>query len=1339
MEVLARNLAFLYAHEDLKRLPIKNPHSEIIMNAARISLYLFLLTCASGLAQGPLFSEDFEGLTLGANVDEGVEGEMVWTNQPPADWVIDNSELFGADEEGVGVTEWKGWAFADKDWWVEAAGNQRRAEFARGVNTVAIADPDEWDDIGGPGAQQQGGYNTFMSTPPIDVSGISAGSAVLSFDSSWRPEFDNNFHQSGNLTVSFDGGEAIELFEWLSDSSSPNYKDEAIDEEVIVPLNNPHGAQEMVITFGMFDAGNDWWWAIDNIEVTVGVEVTLIARPNSLTMEMLGASEIDEGTLTLQIDDQPVAAAVTRVNDQVIRIVHTPTPPFAAESTHAYAISGNDQAGGPVQFEGSLEILPTNIFAGGFLITRHVWGAAGAVIGDVDSAEAALNGELDLQGDITVRHPIAHFNDNSGPAFEKDLSIPYPLWAEADQIPDANIIAGARIGGGLGDRDDFATESTGEFFLREGGNIQFVVSTAFGFVLEIDGAAIGEDTHTFRGNTVMEVDLDAGKHSLRLLHWANNGAAGLSLYVSRAPNLELVEEAEVAGNNFEVLAGFNIHDVITGDTDGDGMDDFKETFFFGSLSKDGSGDSDSDGLADGQELVFFSDPTVKDSDGDGLEDGNEVNNLGTDPANADSDGDSLTDGNEVTDLKTDPNKSDTDDDTFDDHVEVALGNDPLDGENKPDAIIAVSRGAWNDGATWSDGLAPSAGKSYVAVGGVTAKLLSAAGNFAGDSLTLIGPGMSLDLVHVGDASGNIILNNSDVNAKNSASLSGDLDIRGDVLIAVGANDLALKSQLAGSGNLTIQGGNEIEFQGTVELTGAGSSFAGPLNIIGTDVAGVTAGSLGTGSILTASSGVDFGYNYSSPAAVFKIQGDNFRLVLGGEISLADIVGVDGTGAVIFSLFDLAGAGPYDADLLLESFQLDEGITGDGTITLLGTEGDTDIDGLLDSWELANFGNLDVSSDGDPDGDGLTNLTEQSAGTNPNEGDSDGDGLADGEEVNTYGSDPSKADTDGDGVNDRAEVAVGTDPRNVDSDGDGVNDSEDANPLQFDAGKTLVVHYNFDEGSGTTIGNAGSGPAGELVNAHAGAWVASGSPDGSGYLNFTAEGATSAESQHVTTGLGADVIPVSGDVDYTMMAWVRAGSTAGDNMIFGQLSEDNVLHNGMRGAAYHQGHWGNDITGGEVVVGEWHHVAWLYDGGEQSIFVDGVVVNSELMGALAVESEVVIGATRGNEDRDFEGDLDDVRIYAAALPASEIAEIASSGENGGQSDAIQITAVEFQGTTADVDITFTSEPGRDYEVQVSDFLNNFSRLQDATGADGTTTQVSASTGGLGARYYRIRVK
>lgn len=62
-------------------------------------------------------------------------------------------------------------------------------------------------DLGSPGGQEPGGFNTFMTTPPISLAGLSANTAVLSFDSSWRPEFDDNYHQSGNATVTFDGGD----------------------------------------------------------------------------------------------------------------------------------------------------------------------------------------------------------------------------------------------------------------------------------------------------------------------------------------------------------------------------------------------------------------------------------------------------------------------------------------------------------------------------------------------------------------------------------------------------------------------------------------------------------------------------------------------------------------------------------------------------------------------------------------------------------------------------------------------------------------------------------------------------------------------------------------------------------------------------------------------------------------------------------------------------------------------------------------------------------------------------------------------------------------------------
>lgn len=69
-------------------------------------------------------------------------------------------------------------------------------------------------------------------------------------------------------------------------------------------------------------------------------------------------------------------------------------------------------------------------------------------------------------------------------------------------------------------------------------------------------------------------------------------------------------------------------------------------------------------------------------------------------------------------------------------------------------------------------------------------------------------------------------------------------------------------------------------------------------------------------------------------------------------------------------------------------------------TIYGTltedcEGDTDCDGLPDSWELQYFGNLSQPANGNPDGDGLTNHEEWLYGTNPTLQDSDSDGIPDG--------------------------------------------------------------------------------------------------------------------------------------------------------------------------------------------------------------------------------------------------------------------------------------------------------------------------------------------------------
>ena len=103
--------------------------------------------------------------------------------------------------------------------------------------------------------------------------------------------------------------------------------------------------------------------------------------------------------------------------------------------------------------------------------------------------------------------------------------------------------------------------------------------------------------------------------------------------------------------------------------------------------------------------------------------------------------------------------------------------------------------------------------------------------------------------------------------------------------------------------------------------------------------------------------------------------------------------------------------------------------------------DSDGDGMPDDWETANGLDPNVhDADLDPDADGLTNLAEYNAQTDPQNPDTDGDGLTDGDEVSVHGTDPAHPDTDADTLTDGAEINQhGTDPLLADTDGDGASD------------------------------------------------------------------------------------------------------------------------------------------------------------------------------------------------------------------------------------------------------------------------------------------------------------
>ncbi|MDX9752358.1 MAG: hypothetical protein RBU29_00250 [bacterium] len=212
-----------------------------------------------------IFFEDFENLEMGPFLDENMPStvdmfsrDSVWTNVAPANWVIDNFLV-----PAGGVRDWSGWTFANAQAWSYVAGDQRRSEFKPSGKVAAIADSDEFDDM----ASDPGMFETYLSTPSIALNGAAANSVSLRFNSSWRPES----NQEATITASFDGKEPVEVMYWTSIDGDANFHPDTSTNEIVdIPINNPAGASNVVLTFGYLNARNNWWWAIDNIILYTG-------------------------------------------------------------------------------------------------------------------------------------------------------------------------------------------------------------------------------------------------------------------------------------------------------------------------------------------------------------------------------------------------------------------------------------------------------------------------------------------------------------------------------------------------------------------------------------------------------------------------------------------------------------------------------------------------------------------------------------------------------------------------------------------------------------------------------------------------------------------------------------------------------------------------------------------------------------------------------------------------------------------------------------------------------------------------------------------------------------
>ena len=237
----------------------------------------------------------------------------------PDGWVINDEEVPGTwawqgidDEEGHpendGVTEWAGWSFANAKWWIQTAGDQRRSEFKKAIGTAAVADGDEWDDL----PREGGNMFTFMTTGDIAIDGIMENSLVFRFHSSWRPEV----VQTATIEATFDDGDAIEIMRWESEGGDAEfYHGHEVNETVNISINNPAGAKSVKLTIAYLDAGNNWWWAIDNLILAGEPEPIFAENFDSLELDAFESSSETGGDGTDWTADTPTGWVMTRADD----------------------------------------------------------------------------------------------------------------------------------------------------------------------------------------------------------------------------------------------------------------------------------------------------------------------------------------------------------------------------------------------------------------------------------------------------------------------------------------------------------------------------------------------------------------------------------------------------------------------------------------------------------------------------------------------------------------------------------------------------------------------------------------------------------------------------------------------------------------------------------------------------------------------------------------------------------------------------------------------------------------------------------------------------------------
>ncbi|MCP5003398.1 MAG: S8 family serine peptidase [Planctomycetes bacterium] len=256
------------------------------------------------------------------------------------------------------------------------------------------------------------------------------------------------------------------------------------------------------------------------------------------------------------------------------------------------------------------------------------------------------------------------------------------------------------------------------------------------------------------------------------------------------------------------------------------------------------------------------------------------------------------------------------------------------------------------------------------------------------------------------------------------------------------------------------------------------------------------------------------------------------------------------------------------------------------------------------------------------------------------------------------------DSDGDGLSDVEEQSLGTDPLNPDTDGDGYSDGDEVNadtdPLDENdfPDDTLIFSFPFEDDGGSATDDSGNGNDGIINGA---IFVPGEGISNSNAYQFDWENQDYIEVPYQESQTTTDAL--------TLEAWIYPA--AWDNIYAGYnriISKQPVyLLRGANGHAHFQilteNHSYQGVIDSEVMaLNEWHYLVGTFDGQLVKLYVDGVLRGTTELPQedyiVTNEAPIFIGESPVLNEG-FTGIIDNVALYKRAKLQQEIEETYAS--------------------------------------------------------------------------------